>query len=98
VCAASRGLVYGVNLMGITGERASVGERAGVLARRLKAATDLPVLMGFGVSTPEVAVEVAEPSDGAIVGSAIMRQVLDGAAPEDIHRFVMTLRRALDAG
>jgi len=98
VCAASQGFVYGVNLMGITGERASVGERAGVLARRLKAATDLPVLMGFGVSTPEVAVEVAEPSDGAIVGSAIMRQVLDGAAPEDIHRFVATLRRALDAG
>jgi tryptophan synthase alpha chain len=98
LCAASRGFVYGVNLMGITGERASIGERAGVLARRLKAATDLPVLMGFGVSTPELAVEVADPSDGAIVGSAIMRQVLDGASPEDIHRFVISLRRALDAG
>lgn len=98
VCDASRGFVYGVNLMGITGERASIGERSGVLARRLKAVTDLPVLMGFGVSTPELAVEVADPSDGAVVGSAIMRQVLDGASPEDVHRFVAAMRAALDAG
>ena len=40
ICEQSRGYIYGVNLMGITGERASIGEQAGVLARRLKAATD----------------------------------------------------------
>ena len=49
VCEQSRGYIYGVNLMGITGERASLGEQGAVLAKRVKALTDKPVLMGFGV-------------------------------------------------
>jgi NAD(P)-dependent dehydrogenase (short-subunit alcohol dehydrogenase family) len=87
---------YGVNLMGITGERASIGEHAGVLARRLKAATDKPVLMGFGVSTPEQAAEVAAVSDGVIVGTAVVRRILEGAAPDELHAYVSSLRAALD--
>ncbi|MCB0978113.1 MAG: tryptophan synthase subunit alpha [Acidimicrobiales bacterium] len=97
VCEQSRGYVYGVNLMGITGERASVAETSAVLAGRLKAVTDKPVLMGFGVSTPEHAVEVAAPADGVIVGTAIVRRILDGESPEQIHDFVSSLRAALDA-
>jgi tryptophan synthase alpha chain len=96
VCAASQGFVYGVNLMGVTGERVSLGEQSGTLARRLKAATDLPVIMGFGVATPEAAAEVAAPADGVIVASAIMRRVLDGASAADAGRFVAGLRAALD--
>lgn len=96
VCEQSRGYVYGVNLMGITGERASVGEASAVLAGRLKAATDLPVLMGFGVSTPEQAVEVAAAADGVIVGTAVVRRILEGAAPEDLHAYIASLREALD--
>jgi tryptophan synthase alpha chain len=94
--AASAGYVYGVNLLGITGERASLGDLAADLAGRLKAVTDLPVIMGFGVGTPELAAEIAAPSDGVIVGSAIMRRVLDGASPADLGAFVTTLRSALD--
>ena len=97
VCEQSRGFVYGVNLMGITGERVSIGEQAGVLARRLKSATDKPVLMGFGVSTPAQAVEVAAVADGVIVGTAIVRRVLDGGTPDDLHAYVSGLRQALDA-
>jgi tryptophan synthase alpha chain len=97
VCDQTRGYVYGVNLMGITGERASIGEQAAVLAGRLKAATDKPVLMGFGVSTPDQAAEVAATSDGVIVGTAVVRRVLEGATPEDLHAYVSTLRVALDA-
>lgn len=97
VCAQSRGYVYGANLMGVTGERESLGEQAAVLARRLKAATDKPVLMGFGVSTPEQAAEVASVADGVIVGTAVVRRVLDGAGPDDLHAYVATLRAALDA-
>jgi tryptophan synthase alpha chain len=97
ICEASRGYVYGVNLMGITGERAAIGERAGILAARLKAATDKPVIMGFGVSTPEQAVEVASASDGVIVGTAIVRRILEGATPEEVHAYVSSLRAALDA-
>jgi tryptophan synthase alpha chain len=98
ICEQSRGYVYGVNLMGITGERAAIGEQAGVLARRLKTATDKPVLMGFGVSTPEQAVEVASVSDGVIVGTAVVRRILAGESPEDLHAYVSALRAALDAG
>lgn len=98
VCERSRGFVYGVNLMGITGERASVAETSAVLAGRLKAVTDTPVLMGFGVSGPEQAVEVAAPADGVIVGTAIVRRILDGATADDVHRFVASLRTALDGG
>ncbi|MCU1353243.1 MAG: trpA [Acidimicrobiales bacterium] len=97
LCDMSRGFVYGVNLMGITGERRDLGERAAVLARRLKAATDTPVLMGFGISTPEQAVEVASTADGVIVGSALMSRLLAGAPVDDLHRFTASLRAALDA-
>lgn len=96
LCERAGGFLYGVNLMGVTGERAQLGEQSATLARRLKGATEVPVLMGFGVSTPEQAVEVAAPADGVIVASAIMRRILDGGAPADAGRFVATLRQALD--
>lgn len=96
LCDMSRGYVYGVNLMGVTGERQSLGEQAATLARRLKAVTDKPVAMGFGISTPEQAVEVARVSDGVIVGTALVRRILDGGGPEEAHRFMSSLRTALD--
>lgn len=97
LCRASHGFVYGVNLMGVTGERAEVSARSGRLARRLKDITDVPVLMGFGVSTPEQAAETAAPADGVIVASALMRRALDGASPSDVGAQVGKLRAALDA-
>ncbi len=96
VCEQSRGYVYGVNLMGITGERASLGEQGAVLARRMKAVTDKPVLMGFGVSTPTQAVEVTRVADGVIVGTAVVRRILAGESPEELHAYVASLRTALD--
>lgn len=98
LCEQSRGYVYGVNLMGVTGERVSLGAQASVLAHRLKAATDKPVLMGFGISGPGQAVEVAAESDGVIVGTALVRRVLDGGGPDEVHAFLSSLRAALDAG
>jgi tryptophan synthase alpha chain len=96
VCEQSRGFVYGVTLMGVTGERAALGAAAENLGRRLKAVTDKPVVMGFGVSGPEVAVTVAEHADGVVVASAIIRRLLEGASVDDVHRFVASLRSALD--
>jgi tryptophan synthase alpha chain len=96
LCERSQGFVYGVSLMGITGERASVAESAGVLAKRLKSATDKPVLIGFGVSSPRHAVDAAAEADGVIVASALMRRMLDGATPEQIGAQVGELRAALD--
>ena len=96
VCDESRGYVYGVNLMGVTGERVSLGAQAAELAGRLKAATDKPVLMGFGVSGPDQAAEIAATADGVIVGTAVVRRILDGEPPEALHRFMASLRAALD--
>ncbi len=96
LCRRSRGFVYGVNLLGTTGERGALADTSTVLAQRLKRTTDRPVVMGFGISTPEQARAAAEHSDGAVIASVLMRMRLDGAAPEDLGDAVATYRAALD--
>ena len=98
LCRRSQGFVYGVNVMGVTGEREAMAVSGRRLAERLKAATDKPVLMGFGVSTPEQAVEAASVADGVIVASALMRILLDGGGPDEVGERVAEMRAALDAG
>jgi tryptophan synthase alpha chain len=97
ICEAARGFVYGVGLMGVTGERDDLAASAAVMARRLKAVTDKPVLIGVGVSNPTQAVQVCEEADGVIVGSALIRRLLEGGGPEAAGAFVAELRHALDA-
>ena len=96
VCDAAGGFIYGVNLMGVTGERADVSADSAVLAGRIRAATDLPAIMGFGISTPAQAATVGAASDGVIVASAIMHRLLDGGTADDAGAFVAELRKALD--
>lgn len=96
ICARSRGWIYGVALMGVTGERSALASSAGVLGRRLKAVTDKPVLLGVGVSTPDQAAEAAADADGVIVGSALVRRLLEGAGPDGAAAFVAELRAGLD--
>jgi len=95
ICARARGFVYGVGLLGVTGERAELARSALDIARRLKAVTDVPVLVGIGVSTPAQAVEVAGVADGVIVGSALVRRLLDGG-PASAEAFFAELRAGLD--
>jgi tryptophan synthase alpha chain len=97
LCERSSGFVYGVNLLGVTGERTSVSDASIVLAKRLKATTELPVVMGFGISTPAQAAAVAEHADGVVVASALMRLRLSGAGPDDLGAAVADLRAGLDA-
>lgn len=75
--AASRGFVYATAVMGVTGVRTSASDLAGPLVARTKATTDLPVGVGVGVSTKEQAAQVVSYADAAIVGSAIVKTVLD---------------------
>ena len=96
ICERSRGFVYAVSLMGVTGERQRLADSAAVIAKRLKAVTDKPVLIGVGVSTPEQAVEACIEADGVVVGSALMRRVLDGATPDEAGAFIGELRAAMD--
>ena len=96
ICDRSRGFVYGVSLMGVTGERDQLAAQAVVMGKRCKAVTDRPVLLGVGISTPDQAVTAGEAADGVVVGSALMRRVLSGDGPEAAHEFVQELREALD--
>lgn len=98
ICERSRGFVYGVSLMGVTGERTALASQASEMGRRLKAVTDKPVLLGIGISNAEQAVEAAQYGDGVIVGSALMARVLKGGGPEAAQEFVAELRAALDRG
>jgi tryptophan synthase alpha chain len=82
--------------MGVTGERDRLEKQAKEMGRRLKAVTDLPVLLGVGISTPDQAVEAAGSADGVIVGSALVARLLRGGGPEAAHEFVRELRDALD--
>ncbi|MDY7102550.1 MAG: tryptophan synthase subunit alpha [Actinomycetota bacterium] len=98
VCARARGFVYGVGLLGVTGERETLAATATETARRLKTMTDKPVLVGVGISTPDQAREVSRVSDGVVVGSALIRRLLEGGGPEAAAEFVGALRAGLDAG
>ncbi len=75
--AACRGFVYAASTMGVTGVRASVGGTAQQLVQRVRAVTDLPVCVGLGVSTGDQAAQVAGFSDGVIVGSALVRCLVE---------------------
>lgn len=96
VCERARGFVYGVGLLGVTGERAVLAGTSIEIARRLKALTDLPVLVGVGISTPAQAVEVCAVADGAVVGSAFVRRMLEDGTPEAVASLVAEFRHALD--
>jgi tryptophan synthase alpha chain len=96
VCARSRGFVYAVGRMGVTGEQAVLADSARQVAGRVTSATDLPVCVGIGVSNPEQAVEVCAVADGVVVGSALVRRLLEGAGPEGAATFIGSIRRALD--
>jgi tryptophan synthase alpha chain len=98
ICACSQGFVYGVSLLGVTGEREHLAAHAEQMGRRVKAVTDLPVLLGVGISTPAQAAQAAASCDGVVVGSALVRRLLDGGGPDEARTFVAALRSALDDG
>ena len=93
VVAASRGFVYAVSTMGITGARSDVDSAARVLIERLRAAGSTSACVGLGISTPEQVREILGYADGAIVGSALVKALADGGVGA-----VGALARELAAG
>ena len=73
VSETSRGFVYAVSRTGVTGETEALSEEAGALVRRLKALTEAPVALGFGIGTPAQVAAAAAAADGVVVGSALVR-------------------------
>src|SRR6478752_6184205 len=80
VAARARGFVYSVGLLGVTGERTQLAASATALAARVKAITDLPVLVGVGVSDAEQAYEATRVADGVIQGASVVRRLMEGGA------------------
>jgi tryptophan synthase alpha chain len=91
VLANSSGFVYYVSVAGVTGAAAAQAEVVGPQVARIKRATELPVCVGFGVSTPEQAREMAKSADGVVVGSAIVKRIGAGESPAQVLGFVREL-------
>jgi len=85
------GFVYYVSITGITGAaEAEAGDVSPEVAR-IKASTDLPVIVGFGINTPANSEAIASVADGAVVGSAIVKKIGEGESTADVLDFVKTL-------
>jgi len=95
IAARARGFVYAVGLLGVTGERESLAASAITIAQRVKQVTDVPVLVGVGVSDARQAAQVCAVADGVIQGAAVMRRLLDEGV-DSVTRFVSEVRGALD--
>jgi tryptophan synthase alpha chain len=86
VAENSRGFVYAASTMGVTGTRATVGDAAERLVARTRAVSAVPVCVGLGVSDGDQAAEVAAFADGVIVGSAYVREMLEGRGAAGVRR------------
>jgi tryptophan synthase alpha chain len=94
VAEATRGFVYAVSRTGVTGEKDSLSGDARPLVARLRALTDVPVALGFGISTPEQVQAAAGVADGVVVGSALVR-FLEEHPDGDMAEKVRWLKSAL---
>ncbi|MCE8539630.1 tryptophan synthase subunit alpha [Ruegeria pomeroyi] len=85
------GFVYYVSITGITGAAEAQATDVGPEVARIKAATDLPIIVGFGINTPEKSRAIASVADGAVVGSAIVSQIGAGKPVAEVLAFVKSL-------
>ncbi|MEO0680043.1 MAG: tryptophan synthase subunit alpha [Pseudomonadota bacterium] len=97
VLGNTSGFVYYVSITGITGAAEAAADDVGPEVARIKASTDLPVCVGFGIKTPERAAEIARVANGAVVGSAIVERIARGDGPEAVLGFVAELASAAHA-
>jgi tryptophan synthase alpha chain len=91
-----RGFVYSVGLLGVTGERTTLASTATALAERLKAITDVPVLVGVGVSNASQAYEATRVADGVIQGASVVRRLVEHG-PDAVGAYIAEVRAAIDA-
>lgn len=96
IAKTGRGFVYLISRLGVTGEQATLASELPATAARLRAATTLPLCIGFGIATPEQARAAAALGDGVVVGSAIVRAA--GESVDAAIALAATLRRGIDEG
>lgn len=99
IAREAKGFIYMVSSLGVTGVRAEITTDIGAMTALIRESTDVPCAVGFGISTPEQAAKMAGLSDGAIVGSAIIRIIAqygtDSAEP--VHEYVKAMADAVHA-
>ena len=91
VLTNTSGFVYYVSINGITGAANATPQNVGPEVARIKNSTNLPVIVGFGINTPENAKAIASIADGAVVGSAIVNQIAANKSSKKVLEFVKTL-------
>jgi tryptophan synthase alpha chain len=98
IAESSRGFIYLLSLTGITGKRNALSNTAVPLVERLRKITDKPLAVGFGISNPKQAKEMAKYADGVIVGSAIVDIIARNqkSPVSKVGKFAASLRRAID--
>ena len=97
IASEAKGFIYVVSSMGVTGVRSEIKTDLGAIVESIRKVTDVPCAIGFGISTPEQAKAMAAVSDGAIVGSAIVKIIAkygDQAAPE-LYKYVKSMKDAV---
>ncbi len=97
IAKEAEGFIYLVSSLGVTGVRSEISTDIGSLVKIIRDNTDVPVAVGFGISTPQQAADMASLSDGAIVGSAIIKIIekYKTDAPEYVGEYVKTMTQAL---
>ena len=97
IAREAEGFLYIVSSMGVTGVRSEITTDIGAMVELVRKSTSIPCAVGFGISTPEQAAKMAGRSDGAIVGSAIVRLIHESGpdAPNAVREYVSSMTRGL---
>ena len=99
IAREAEGFLYIVSSMGVTGVRSEITTDIGAMVRLVRENTSIPCAVGFGISTPAQAKRMADLSDGAIVGSAIVRLIAEHGkdAPERVYEYVRSMKAGMGA-
>ncbi len=97
IAKEAEGFIYLVSSLGVTGTRSAITTDLASIVSVIRENTDIPCAVGFGISTPEQAKQMADVSDGAIVGSAIIKilEKYGKDAPDHIYEFVKSMKDAI---
>ena len=97
IAKSAEGFIYYVSREGVTGEQTSLSQSISSQVAEIRKHTTLPIAVGFGISTPDQAAEVARQADGVVVGSAIVRQIAEAADSPDLADKIASFTRPLAA-
>lgn len=97
IAKEAKGFIYVVSSMGVTGVRSKITTDIAGMVKEIRAVTDIPCAIGFGISTPEQAAEMAGYADGVIVGSAIVKLIekYGANAEEELYRYISSMKAAV---